>query len=262
MVGEVNYAGNIGTGVTAGAALGGPVGAAVGALGGLALSGIEYAQNKKQAAKDVANRPQYVIPPEVKQGLTLSEQQALVGLPEAQKQQYLQNLNQGAAYSLGQQQTRKGGLAGLAAINQNLNQGYGNLLSADAQARMQKQQQVFGQLQNQADYKGQAFQLNQLNPYYENMARNQANRGALYQNVSNSLQLGMYGLSGIGGQQNSQNQTLQGQSSAPLGTSTGYNTSGQPISVKPGVDGSQYVNMNTTPSYTTPQYAQLPPYKG
>jgi len=180
------------TGATTGMALGGPIGAGIGAGAGLLLGGAEYLWNKNKAKKDEKNRPQYDIPKEVGQGLALANQQALQGLPEAQKQQYLTDMQRGLAYSLGQNQTRKGGLSNIAALNENQNQGYANLMAQDAGARMANQKQLYGQLQNVADYKGQQFQLSQLNPYYENMTRDQANRGALMQNISKGAQLGMY----------------------------------------------------------------------
>lgn len=190
MADQPNYAANVGTGAAIGTAVAPGVGTAVGAGLGLAVSGAEYLWNKREQKKDEANRPKYQIPPEVAAGLTESERQALEGLPEAQKQQYVTNLQRGTAYGLSQIGSRKGGLAGLGTLNEQQNQGYANLLSQDSAARYQKQQNVFGQLQNVADYKGQSFQLNQLNPYYEGIARRNANRGALMQNVNNNLQLG------------------------------------------------------------------------
>lgn len=162
------------------------------------IAGVQYINNKKQAKKDAANRPKYEIPPEVTASLNEAERQALQGLPEEQKQQYITNLQRGTAYGLSQIGTRKGGLAGLASLNEEQNQGYYNLLSADANARYEKQKQLFGQLQNVADYKGQQFQLNQLNPYYEGISRRNANTGAFAKNMSNSGQLAAYG-SGSGG---------------------------------------------------------------
>ncbi len=202
----MSVASNVGTGASIGTAITPGVGTLIGAGAGLALSGAEYLINKNNAKKDAANRPKYEIPSEVNAGLTLAEQQALQGLPDAQKQQYITNLQRGTAYGLSQIGSRKGGLAGVAALNEQQNQGYYGLLSADAQARMQKQQQVFGQLQNVADNKNQAFQLNQLNPYYENIARRNANNGALYQNLNNASQLGMYAIGNKGG---SNTQSLQ-----------------------------------------------------
>lgn len=201
---DVNTAGNVGGGAAIGTAIAPGVGTLVGAGLGLGLSGVEYLWNKHEQKKDEANRPKYQIPPEVAQGLSEAERQALQGLPEAQKQQYITNLQRGTAYGLSQIGSRKGGLAGLGTLNEQQNQGYANLLSQDSAARMQKQQNVFGQLQNVADYKGQAFQINQENPFYENRAISQNNRGALIQNVNKSLGLASYGGGGQG-------QSTQGQ---------------------------------------------------
>lgn len=199
MAEQPNYAGNVATGATIGTAIAPGVGTLVGAGAGLALSGAQYLWNKREAEKDEANRPKYQIPPEVSAGLNESQRQALQGLPEAQKQQYITNLQRGTAYGLSQIGSRKGGLAGLGTLNEQQNQGYANMLSQDSAARMQNQKNVFGQLENSANYKGQQFQLNQLNPYYEGIARRNANRGALMQNVNNGVQLGAQAAGGMGG---------------------------------------------------------------
>ena len=188
------------TGASVGA-LGGPAGAAIGAGAGLLVGAGQYLWNKNQAKKDERNRSLYQIPAEVQAGFDETQRQALIGLPDAQKQQYISNLQRGQAYSLNRNQTRKGGLVGVAALNEQQNQGYANLLAQDSAARMQNQKQVYGQLDNLANYKGQQFQLNQSNPYYEKMARDQANRGSLFQNVTKGAQLGMY--AGSQGQQKS-----------------------------------------------------------
>jgi hypothetical protein len=170
---------------------------------GLVGSATQYFRNKKQAEEDAANRPQYQIPEEAFQNLTMAEQQAMEGLPEEQKSQYLSNVQRSANMALADIGTRKGGLAGLGRLNENLNKSYSDLLSADAAARQQNQQQVYQQRSNIADYRGQQFQLNELNPYYENIARRQANRGALAQNLMNSAQLGASILgTGAGGAEN------------------------------------------------------------
>ena len=168
----------------------------IGEGAGLALDLGEYAWNNYQANKDAANRPVYNIPPEVQEGLNVAKQQAMQGLPEAMKQQYISNLQRGQAYSLAQNQTRKGGLSNIAALNENQNQGYANLLSQDAQSQQAKMPALYGQLNNVAENKQQQWQINQENPYYENMARNQANRGALMQNINKTSQLALYGNGG------------------------------------------------------------------
>lgn len=160
-----------------------------------ALAGVQYFVNKKNIKRDEKNRPKYVVPPEVAQGLTLAQHQALEGLPEEQKQQYISNLQRSGAFSLSQNESRAGGLNNIAAINANQNQGYANLLSEDSAARYERQQRVYGQLQNVADYKGQEFQLNTLNPYYEHIAARNANNGALFQNLGKSAQIASQGMS-------------------------------------------------------------------
>jgi hypothetical protein len=57
---------------------------------------------------------------------------------------------------------------------------------------------LYGQLNNVAENKQQAFQINQLNPYYEHIQRDAANRGAIFQNVTKGAQLGMYAGQGKG----------------------------------------------------------------
>ncbi len=193
-----------GSGAMAGAALGGPWGALGGAALGAGLSLFQYNKNKKQIASDAANRPQYQIPDEIKQNLSDAQQQALQGLPEEQKQQYISNLQRGTAQGLSQLGSRKAGLAGVATLNEQQNEGYGNLLSADSQARQQGQQRLMGARQTMADYKDQGFQLNKLNPYYEGIAARNANQGALTKSLGNAGQLGLSALSAMGGSGGSQ----------------------------------------------------------
>jgi len=133
-------------------------------------------------------RPTYEIPAEIAQNLTAAQQDALQGLPEEQKQQYIQNLQRGSAAALSAGGSRKGGLAGIQSLNQQQNDAYGNLLAMDSQARMQNKQNLYAQRQNMADYKNQAFQFNKVNPYYEATAQNTAMIGAGMQNMSQGFQ--------------------------------------------------------------------------
>ncbi len=158
----------------------------------------QYFINKRQQEKDERNRPQYKIPEEITQGLALANQRGQQGLPEAQKQEYLSNLQRGQAYSIGQAGSRKAGLQGIGTLNENQNTGYANLLSQDSAARMANQKEIYGQLQNVANYKDQAFQLNQVNPYYENIAKRDANRGALFQNTKQASDLSAASVSQAG----------------------------------------------------------------
>ncbi len=183
------------------------------------MAGIQYVNNKKQAKKDEANRPIYQIPAEATQGLSMAEQQALEGLPEAQKQQYVSNLQRSASYALGQNQTRKGGLTNIAALNENQNTGYANLMAQDAAARFQRQGRVYDQLGNIVNEKEQQWQLNKENPYYEQSQRAQANRGSAYRNVGNAAQLGLYGA----GSMKAQNTQVQAPTNQQFGGGGLYN---------------------------------------
>jgi hypothetical protein len=163
----------------------------IGSLVGLGVSaglaGVQYAMNRRNAKKDEKNRPEYQIPSEIQANMTQAEQMAMQGLPEEQKQQYINNLQRSQAFSMNQASSRKAGLAGLAAVNQQGIDAYGDLMSKDAQARQQNQKLAMEQRGVMADYKDQAFQLNKLNPYYEKIASREAANGALMQNLGNSL---------------------------------------------------------------------------
>lgn len=173
---------------------------AAGVASGAATSaGVKYIKGRRDAKKDAKNRPQYQVPDEVKQNLSAAQQDALEGLPEEQKQMFLSNLERGQANSLSQIGSRSGGLAGVAAVNQNGNDAYGNLLGMDSAARMQNKQQLYNQRQNMADYKDQAFQFNTVNPYYEDIAQRNANTNELFQNLNNAAQMGGGAMGGMGG---------------------------------------------------------------
>lgn len=169
------------------------------ASGAATMAGVQYIKGKRDQKRDEQNRPKYEIPTEVSQNLDLAKHQALQGLPEEQKQQYLDNLNKSAGYSLNNMTSLKSGLVGLGQVNEQMNQGYQNMLGMDSQARQNNLNQVYAQNQNMANYKDQAYQLNQLNPYYEGIARREARTGALFQNLNNAATMGVGGF--MGGQQ-------------------------------------------------------------
>lgn len=150
------------------------------------LGAAQYLIGKRGEKKN--KRPEYQAPGEINQNLSQAETMALEGLPEEQKQQYLSNLERGSAFGLSQLGGRNAGIAGVAALNENQNQAQFNLMSADAQARQQNQNVLMQQRQNVANYKDQAFQFNKVDPYYENVAKNNALMGAGMQNVSQGFQ--------------------------------------------------------------------------
>lgn len=134
----------------------------------------QYLEGKKMK-KALGDRPEYKIPGEISQA-------AQEGLPEAQKQYYRQQQDRLLASSLNASNSRKGGLAGLAAVNQQQADANSNMLAQDSAARQQNQLRM-------ADYRDQAFQFNKVNPYYEGVAEYQAMTGAGIQNMGNAFQI-------------------------------------------------------------------------
>lgn len=162
--------------------------AAAVASASLTAGGIQYFKGKADQKKN--KRPAYEIPDEVKQNMSLAQQMAVQGLPEEQKQQYIDNIQRSTATSLRNLGSRNAGLAGVAQVQQQQNQGYQNLFAMDSQARQANQKGLFDQNQNLANYRDQAFQVNQINPYYEKTAKNEALMGAGLQNIGKGFQMG------------------------------------------------------------------------
>ncbi len=150
----------------------------------MALSGIQYLVNRRNAKKDARDRPVYTPPDEVAQGLNYANQLAMQGTPqqildEGRAQDY-----RSTAYGLSGISSRKGGLAGIAALDQNLKDSEAARMAQSAEAQYRNQQNVFGQLSNVANYKDMAYQFNTINPYFEGISSRDAAQGALMKNVS------------------------------------------------------------------------------
>jgi hypothetical protein len=161
-------------------------GGATTTLGAAQLAYGLYKQKKNK-------RPNYEIPAEILANMTQADHMAYQGLPEEQKQQYINNLQRSQAYSLNQASSRKAGLTGLAAVNQQGIDAYSDLMADDAAARRQNQTLQMQQRQVLADYRDKQKELNEYNKYYEDTAQNQAMIGAGMQNVSQGLQSGNTG---------------------------------------------------------------------
>lgn len=179
------------------------IGTLVGAGAGAALGLGEFLWNKHKAKQDAANRPVYTPPAEVGQGLAFANHMAMQGTPERILEQGRTQDYRTASFGLNQIGSRKGGLAGVAAVNQNLMDSEARRMAQSSADQFRNQQNLFGQLDNVANHKDQAWELNNLNPYQLSMQRDSANRGALYQNLNKSLQLAGTAYDGMNG--NSQN---------------------------------------------------------
>lgn len=162
------------------------------------VAGVQYIKSKRDAKRDKENRPEYEIPEEVQQGLDKAKADALYGLPEAQKRQAEESFRAQQAYSLSSTKDRKGGLANVPEMDQAAGRFYSNMAAQDSIAKERKQGNVFGQLQNKANYADQQLQFNEISPYFEDIASRNARDGALAQNLSNSTQMMSYSSMGSG----------------------------------------------------------------
>jgi hypothetical protein len=159
---------------------------AVAALAQLGLAGYQMYKGAK-AEKEAGEQPDYQIPKEMEQSLSLAQRQAFEGLPAEQKQQYVENLRSAQATGLAQLSERKSGLAGVSQMQQSATEGYRNLLSMDAAARQQNIQRYQQQLETMAGYQDLAYQTNELQPWQRQVEYGRAQQGAALQNAFGAI---------------------------------------------------------------------------
>lgn len=159
-----------------------PAIAAVASAGVQAGVGIWQAYKGNQMSKNLT-RPQYEIPQAIKDKMTTAEMLQYQGLPESSKQEYIDNLSRNMAFSFGQADSRKAGLAGTATINQQAQDAAKGLLSADAAQRMQNIQTLQNDRSEYGGFQDKQFTFNKANPYYETFNQAEALKGAGLQNI-------------------------------------------------------------------------------
>lgn len=155
----------------------------------IAQGGVGAYQLIKGSAELANNkRPEYQIPDEIKNNLTMAQQQALEGLPEEQRKIFIENIQRSSANAISQAQDRRSGLVGLTGIAQSESDAYRNLLAMDVAARQANQAKVVAANKEMATYKDQAFEANQMEPY--RYKQNQANAmiGSGMQNLFGAAQ--------------------------------------------------------------------------
>jgi len=170
-------------------------------------------QQKKKAKREErrlkANKPEYVIPEEIKRNLRESELRALEGLPTEQKKEYIRNLEKSQQGVLQSQAERKGGLLGIQSATQQANDAFTNLVSMDAAARQANQQVLQQNRLMMAAAKDKQFGFKE-GRYQQELQSVQAMYGAGMQNqaggidmmASSAMQGGQAFAGGQGGSQN------------------------------------------------------------
>lgn len=159
-----------------------------GAALGQAGYGIYQYQQAKKGLEQLGDRPEYEIPAEIYENLSIAERQALEGLPAEQKKQYIQNIERQSAAALGAGTSRKAGLANVGSVLQSQTDAQANLLAMDAQARREAQQLAMQQRSVLAGQKAQQWQINQLEPYLQSYAELKGEQQVGEQNVMGGVQ--------------------------------------------------------------------------
>ena len=135
-------------------------------------------------------RPDYSIPQEQLDNLTDSQIQALRGLPEEQRQQYMENIMRSAQTSISALGDRKAGLAGMSGVQQQQNDAYKNLLSMDAQKREENERNLQATRNTMSEYKDKQFQMNEMQPFKDTMAAAEGLQGAGIFNMTEGVTSG------------------------------------------------------------------------
>jgi hypothetical protein len=156
------------------------------------LGGVQAAAGIGQAVagwvkKKNLTRPEYQIPDEIEKNMSEAELMSYYGMPDAQKQQYMQNIQRAGQQALAGVADRKGGLGMVSTIQQSQQDSYMSLLSADVQQRMQNIQAAQQQREVMAQFKDKAFEVNEMQPYQQSYAEAQALIGAGTQNFMGGL---------------------------------------------------------------------------
>jgi hypothetical protein len=134
-----------------------------------------------------ATRPEYILPTSIEEQMTDAERMSYYGLPEAQKQEFLDNIARSTSGAVRGASDRRGGLGAIATASQMEQDAYKGLLSADAAARMANFDRLQQMRSQYAAYEDKAFELNELQPYMQEIMGAQALTGAGMQNIGGAL---------------------------------------------------------------------------
>lgn len=199
------------------------VAAAVG-VGTAIYSGVRAAKQKRDAKKleDKNRMPTQETPEAVKEAEQLAQNAAGVGLPGASYQQAQRNIGRSASTAIGAARDRGSALAAIPYIQQQSNDATLNLDVADANARMQKQQQLIGQKNLVGQYQQNAWDWNKKQKYLNNAATIRALLGASNENMNNAIDRGLGAVAGVAG-------NFAGSGNGSFSNYTGYGGGKPPI---------------------------------
>ena len=179
-----------------------------------------YWKNEKERKAAAKNRPVYHIPKAEQEKLAMLHENALQGLPADIQAQYQESINRNQANASNNLTGLGAGLRGVGTIQQNANDAQLNFSGMNANAKQANKMALLNGLGEFADYQDQEFQVNSMNPYYEDIAWKKANNLAFQQGMADSgSTMGGSGFGGGGGkkQENSYQPTPQYKSTRDMG---------------------------------------------
>jgi hypothetical protein len=180
--------------------VGGVIGAGVGAVAGAGLGLYSGLHQKAQAKKLLQQTPYPTqpIPQGIEQNATEAGRLALQGLPSAQYQQAMNNIQRQQENAIIASQGQRAGMGTIGNIQQG---GQDALLGLSAQDQAQRIKNIENaQQQNQVlgQYTNQSFDWNQRNRYLQNYQYAMSLMGAGNQNIVRGIDAGASGLARIG----------------------------------------------------------------
>jgi hypothetical protein len=184
------------------------------------MSAVQYFKAKSDAKKAEANRPAYNIPSGYYKNLQIANQMAIEGTPASVQNAEMSRLNNNSASAYSRIGDLNGGVRGISGVNDVANNGVMQIAAQDDLDKIKGKEMVMSGNNALSDQTALAYQLNTLNPYYENIAA----RAQRDRQLSEGLDRAGMMVAGSGGGAKSMPQT--GYSPTPNYYSKGYNPTG------------------------------------
>jgi len=164
----------------------GVIGEIIKGAGSVAQLGIGIGQTIAGIVQKKPPLPEYDIPQEIYDNMSEAEYQSFMGLPDAQKQQFIEQSQRAGATALRSSAERKGGLGLVSSIAQQERDATMSLLSMDAEQRMKNIQNLWRMREVKASEERTRQQVKREN-IVEERARINEMRGAGLQNIMGAL---------------------------------------------------------------------------
>ncbi len=133
--------------------------------------------------------PEADIPDEVFQSLSDAEYQSMIGMPPAQRQRAIEDIQRGGATAIGRADARKTGMGMISQIQQQETEGYRGVADFDVQARYRNQDRLERARGRMTEEKNRAADINRQIKLDERGRRDEM-IGAGMQNVMSALGTG------------------------------------------------------------------------